>query len=437
MYDRIEKNYYNEDDICSVFSKYIDIESPRIITLKLVFNYFNNNWHFLIGKAYLEEQPESENYVYPDLVFISMTIDVSGLKEFINVLQTEGFSCGDEYPLIKSENLSWKEQLIPKSHAIKKPIRSFETKIVERSRTFQDKPLIAYKQPYSGSSQEFVKTYIGMQTFHGEGDGRAGTLVIEFFDQRGSLFLEDNQLRFESNEQAYMTGEVIYEEGKEIISSDDLTPININLQEAKSCNVFLVNQQNEVLDFITSTLHYEFSIPLNDKKHESSFIELIQSGENEHVEFKTFIGLDKGGKKKEIDKTVCAFSNQAGGVLFIGVTDGAEIIGLESAEFGRQFKNDLKAYSDAISKYLTERLRINNCFKVMHTSVCGEEIIVIEVSIAEGCNQITADKVVYIRKGASSMQATPEEIHLLSSSNKQTLSHDLNTLLEQKFELMG
>jgi hypothetical protein len=41
-----------------------------------------------------------------------------------------------------------------------------------------------------------------MQTFHGEGDGRAGTLVIEFVDQRGCLFLEDNQLRFESKELA-------------------------------------------------------------------------------------------------------------------------------------------------------------------------------------------------------------------------------------------
>jgi hypothetical protein len=437
MFDRIEKNYYNEDDICSVFSKYIDIELPRKITLKFVFNYFNNNWHFLIGKAHLEEQSVSENYAYPDLVFISMTIEVNGLKEFIHVLQTEGISCGDNYPLIKPESLSWKEQLIPKSHAIKRPIRSFETRIVESSNTFHDKQLIAYKQPYSDSSKEMVKNYIGMKTFHGAGDGRAGKLVIEFFDQRGCLFLEDNQLRFESNEPAFMTGEIVYDEGKEIISSDDTTPLIINLQEASSCDVFLVNQQNEVLDFITSSLHYEFSIPVADKKNESLLADLIQSGENENIEFKTFIGLEKGSKKKEIDKTVCAFSNQAGGILFIGVTDGAEIIGLEGTEFGRQFKNDIKAYSEAISNYLTQRLRINNCFNVSHTSVCGQGIITVKVSVADGCNQITADKVVYIRKGASSMQATPEEILSLSGTNRQVLSHDLDTLIEQKFDLIG
>jgi hypothetical protein len=438
MYDRIEKNYYNEDDICSVFAKYIDIESPKKIILKLVFNYFNNNWHFLIGKVHLDEQQVSENLIYPDLAFVSMVIEVSNFKEFITDLQKNGILYSDKYPIIKPESLSWKEQLIPKTHAIQRPIRSFETSIVENYNTFQDKQLFAYKQPYSNSSKELVKDYIGMQTFHGSSDSRAGKLVIEFFDQRGCLFLEDNQLRFESSEPAFMTGEIVYAEDKEVISSDDTTtPLKINLKEASSCDVFLVNQQNEVLDFITFSLHYEFSIPVADKQNESRLGELIQSGENEHVEFKAFIGLEKGSKKKEIDKTACTFSNQSGGVLFIGVTDDAEIIGLEGAEFGRQFKNDIKAYSDAISNYLTERLRINNCFNVLHTSVCGENIIVVEVSIADGCNQITADKVVYIRKGASSMQATPEEILSISSRNKHGLSKDLDSLIEQKFEVMG
>ncbi|MCJ8294373.1 MAG: ATP-binding protein [Colwellia sp.] len=422
MYDRIEKNYYNEDDICSVFAKYIDIESPKKITLKLVFNYFNDNWHFLIGKAHLDEQPVSENLIYPDLAFVSMVIEVSNFKEFISDLQKNGISYSDKYPRIKPENLNWKEKLIPKTHAIQRPIRSFETSIVENSNTFQDKQLFAYKQPYSNSSKELVKNYIGMQTFHGSSDSRAGKLVIEFFDHRGCLFIEDSQLWFESNEPAFMTGEIVYAEDKEVISSDDTTTLlRVNLQEASSCDVFLVNQQNEVLDFITSSLHYEFSISVADKKNESLLADLIQGGENEHVEFKTFIGLEKGSKKKEIDKTVCAFSNQSGGVLFIGVTDGAEIIGLEGTEFGRQFKNDSQSYSDAISNYLTERLRINNCFNVLHTSVCGEDIIVVEVSIAGGCNQITADKVVYIRKGASSMQATPEEILSLTTKHKKIL----------------
>lgn len=67
----------------------------------------------------------------------------------------------------------------------------------------------------------------------------------------------------------------------------------------------------------------------------------------------------------------------------------------------------------------------------------GQGVITVEISVADGCNQITADKVVYIRKGAFSMQATSEEILSLPGMNRQVLSHDLDSLIEQKFNLMG
>lgn len=413
MHDRIEKDYHNEDDICSVFAKYIDIESSKKITLKLVFNYFNNNWHFLIGKAHLDEQHASENLIYPDLVFVSMTLEVSSFKQFIRVLQTEGISYSDEFPVIKPENLNWKERLIPKTHSIGRPIRSFETRIVENSNTFNDKKLFAYKQPYSNSSKELVRSYIGMQTFHGSSDSRAGKLVIEFIDQRGCLFLESNQLRFESDEPAYMTGEIIYTDSIESISSENNAAVDVELKEAKSCDIFLVNQQNEVLDFITSS-HYEFSISMGESKNKNQLLNLIQGGENEYVEFKQFINVEKGIKRKDIDKTVCAFSNNVGGTLFIGVSDDVRVTGIECGDFGKTYQNDIEVYVKAIKKYLAETLRISNCFNIFHSLICEEKVVVVEVFKAERCNQIEADNAIYIRKGASSRQATSDEMLALS-----------------------
>jgi hypothetical protein len=88
-----------------------------------------------------------------------MTVEVPSFEEFITTLQSEGISHSDKYPVIKPENLSWKERLIPKTHSIKQPIRSFETKIVENSNCFQDKRLFAYQQPYSSSSIESVRDF--------------------------------------------------------------------------------------------------------------------------------------------------------------------------------------------------------------------------------------------------------------------------------------
>ncbi|OUS04085.1 hypothetical protein A9Q81_06195 [Gammaproteobacteria bacterium 42_54_T18] len=418
MYDRIEKNYNSENDIHSVFEKYIDIKLPKIITLKLVFNYFNNDWHFLIGKAYIDEQPASSNLIYPDLVLLTMTAEVPSFEEFITTLQSEGISYSDKYPVVKPENLSWKERLIPKTHSIKQPIRSFETRIVENSNCFQDKKLFAYKQPYSNSSIKLVRDFIGMESFQSSSDSRIGKFVIEVLDNRGSLLLDNNCLQFTSSEPAYMTGELQYLDRSEVISCDDGSSIDVDLNEIKNIDIFLLNQQSEVLDFIT-TSHYEFFFPLINKESESELVKLIQAGENDRVEFKQFIGFDNS-KKKEIDKTVCAFSNNAGGILFIGVNDDGIITGLESGDFGKQFKNNIEEYVDTITKYLKERLSINSCFNVLYQTVCGEQIVVVEVTTANGCNQIIADKIVYIRKGASSMQATPEEINNLCADQKSS-----------------
>ena len=416
MHDRIEKKYNNENDILSVFEKYIDIKLPKKITLKLVFNYFNNDWNFLIGKAHIDEQPASTNLIYPDLALITMTVEVPSFEEFITTLQSEGISYSDKYPVIKPENLSWKVRLIPKTHSIKQPIRSFETRIVENSNCFQDKKLFAYQQPYSNSSIKLVRDFIGMESFQSTSDSRIGKLVIEVLDKRGSLLLDDNGLQYTSSEPAYMTGELQYLDRCVLISCDDESCIDVDLNEIKSIDIFLLNQQSEVLDFIT-TSHYEFVFPLIIKEAESELVKLIQAGENDTVEFKQFIGFDNS-KKKEIDKTVCAFSNNAGGILFIGVNDDGVITGLESGDFGKQFKNSIEEYVETIAKYLKERLSINNCFNVSFQTICGEQVVVVEVSIANGCNQIISDKIVYIRKGASSMQATPEEINNLCAAQK-------------------
>ncbi len=88
----------------------------------------------------------------------------------------------------------------------------------------------------------------------------------------------------------------------------------------------LADELNQFLENITVTATDDLRMDLRD---------MIESGENNLVEFKTTLRYDmKSGtinKKLEevILKTIAAFSNAEGGTLIMGVSDDQEIIGLE------------------------------------------------------------------------------------------------------------
>ena len=89
----------------------------------------------------------------------------------------------------------------------------------------------------------------------------------------------------------------------------------------------LANKLNAYLEGLTTTTEEEVKLDILD---------LIQAGENHHVEFKTTLRYDMRqnnvNKKLEevILKTIAAFSNGQGGTLIMGVNDDMEVIGLEN-----------------------------------------------------------------------------------------------------------
>lgn len=88
----------------------------------------------------------------------------------------------------------------------------------------------------------------------------------------------------------------------------------------------LAVELNNYLNNITTTIHDVAHLDIDD---------LIEMGENTHLEFKSTLRYDvltkTVSKKLEevILKTIAAFSNMDGGMLIIGVNDDGEIIGLE------------------------------------------------------------------------------------------------------------
>ena len=89
----------------------------------------------------------------------------------------------------------------------------------------------------------------------------------------------------------------------------------------------LVKELNKFLENITETIQEDVHFDI---------LEMIQSGENHHVEFKTTLRYDmrenkvNKGLEETVLRTIAAFSNGQGGTLILGVTDDYEIMGLEN-----------------------------------------------------------------------------------------------------------
>jgi hypothetical protein len=94
----------------------------------------------------------------------------------------------------------------------------------------------------------------------------------------------------------------------------------------KARRKMLADELNEYLESITTTSTDDLKMDL---------YEMIASGENNLVEFKTTLRYDMttGSINKTLEevilKTIAAFSNAQGGTLIMGVSDDLEIIGLE------------------------------------------------------------------------------------------------------------
>lgn len=180
--------------------------------------------------------------------------------------------------------------------------------------------------------------------------------------------------------------------------------------------ILLAAKLNDFLENITETSYESVDLDLGD---------MIMSGENSQVEFKTTLRYDmrsnKVNKKLEevVLKTLAAFSNGQGGTLVMGVTDDLEVIGLE---------NDYKTLKSGTKDEFELHLRnlVNHAygieFATNNLSITFPEVNDIEICVVEikqGLRPVyteTTDKngnktkKFYVRSGNSSQEMDITEI---------------------------
>lgn len=190
----------------------------------------------------------------------------------------------------------------------------------------------------------------------------------------------------------------------------------------------LAEKLNEFLSNITET---------QDEEVHMDVLEMINEGENHHVEFKTTMRYDmrehKVNKKLEevILKTIAAFSNGQGGTLILGVNDDMEIIGLD---------NDYNSLHDASKDGFELHFRnlVNHAYGVNFAAnnlsisfpvIEDKEICVVEIKpgLKPLYTQIT-DKSgskmekFYVRSGNSSQEIPIKEITEYINNRFETVS---------------
>jgi hypothetical protein len=177
--------------------------------------------------------------------------------------------------------------------------------------------------------------------------------------------------------------------------------------------VFIVNDKSETLDSFAEDEHWStrHRVIFAGSNYSTQLMQMIRGGETDSVEFKEFIRLDDKRKAADIIKAVISFANTAGGTILIGVTDDAEIAGVDS-----QVPHDKRKAATFAADYFRSvrevlKQKLNRIPPVeMHTEQIGDKTIFV-IRVAEGSAKPYVNvqtKETFLRRGASDVRPDPD-----------------------------
>lgn len=173
----------------------------------------------------------------------------------------------------------------------------------------------------------------------------------------------------------------------------------------------LARELNKFLENITQTEEHEIKL---------SVLDLINSEEDENLEFKSTLAWNQKAKRKDeipensVIKTIVAFNNKDGGTLLIGIDDDHNIIGLEDDynfanlkdrdKFELHLKNILRSRIKIEKEYLARKI------KVSFETINDKDVCIIEVEAGDR-PMFTKDEKFFLRDGNNTIELKPSEIH--------------------------
>lgn len=142
---------------------------------------------------------------------------------------------------------------------------------------------------------------------------------------------------------------------------------------------------------------------------ESTAEQEIQGGENQYVEFKSFIPVGDTVSQHDLIETVVAFANQGQGRIYVGVDNNGSPLGNQRAlsSLKRNVDNPAKVIKDNIEAWIIEKIKPMPNFEIYTISYQEAPVIIVEISSKQGAVYSTHTNEIYIRKGSTDRIADP------------------------------
>jgi hypothetical protein len=180
----------------------------------------------------------------------------------------------------------------------------------------------------------------------------------------------------------------------------------------------VVSRNNQWLDHREIDLRYRnyadksdnLVVKFLDKQVEIKGI--IARGEGETTEFK--IQVPNTNESSKLTKTVAAFANAAGGIIIVGVEDNTgKIVGI---------KGNVEQEKSRLTQMIRNNLTHQPIYKIYVQTVDGVELIIVQVESGQNppYGIHSSNPNYYVRRGATTFPATPDEIRILSQSDQNT-----------------
>jgi len=209
---------------------------------------------------------------------------------------------------------------------------------------------------------------------------------------------------------------------KRIIDGRATLPISTPLKQVQ---VFLITPDGESLD--------EYSERESDRSHRYSLLlaprpeapfsheltEALERGEDETTEFKEWIPVSRADPKSaELLKVVSAFSNSAGGSMFVGVSDDLEVLGINRQLFGlisADSSSDLSLhraqYVQELRRIISEGLTPSVGAKLDWINNAGQWVLRIRVEPeSRAITTLISSNEAFVRRGSSNRRLGPTEL---------------------------
>lgn len=342
------------------------------------------------------------------------------------------------FPFKSAENQQWrKEQLPLKNDYMSSAGYMLSTTFVDNA-YLPGEILVRAGQPYYSNTEEAVKDCIDLVQYHGNSDGRNGQIIFLFPEVRAyfsDIHVDDDEIELHIDGTMVDSAEFLVSGAW--WSRDGIHHFEKNVSEGRAnltvprdsdrLEYVLIDRMNRIYDYQSEygDRHTGLGRRLRSSVDDALtklLAEALQHGEGERYEYKEFVAppdKKKGGKLQnekfyEILKTVCAFSNNVGGSIFIGINDDCEVVGVRGGLARLKHEEATIAvvneYSTAIKTGIRDFIVGVHELSVEHVSVNSEAIVIVRVGKNPNMDtHIKDENVVYYRRGSNNTKIPPHD----------------------------